>query len=152
MLTFTHVVKLAHGKITLAYDTIRKLGSFKHLCYQPSAMVTTKRRRCFSPSAPTRGVRGMTPDGVCRVLLKPTGIIGFEIDGCRLHTLQATIATRALEHAEIAKVQQWLGHANISTRRVCDRHQSRAKDICLLPCSPIVSSYRKKNRPATKTP
>jgi integrase len=36
---------------------------------------------------------------------------------------------RALEHnADIAKVQEWLGHANISTTRVYDRRGSKPED------------------------
>jgi hypothetical protein len=38
-------------------------------------------------------------------------------------------ATNALEHeADIAKVQAWLGHANISTTRIYDRRQHRPED------------------------
>jgi site-specific recombinase XerC len=38
-------------------------------------------------------------------------------------------ATNALEHeADIAKVQEWLGHANISTTRIYDRRKSRPED------------------------
>jgi len=45
------------------------------------------------------------------------------------HGLRATAATNALEHeADIAKVQQWLGHANISTTRLYDRRHMRAED------------------------
>ena len=33
-----------------------------------------------------------------------------------VHALRATAATNALEHeADIARVQDWLGHANVST-------------------------------------
>ncbi|EPN16344.1 phage integrase family site specific recombinase, partial [Pseudomonas syringae pv. actinidiae ICMP 18804] len=46
-----------------------------------------------------------------------------------VHGLRATAATNALEHeADIAKVQVWLGHANISTTRIYDRRQNRAED------------------------
>ncbi|MFH7346994.1 tyrosine-type recombinase/integrase, partial [Pseudomonas syringae group genomosp. 7] len=41
---------------------------------------------------------------------------GIEVDGLGVHGLRATAATNALEHeSDIAKVQAWLGHANIST-------------------------------------
>jgi site-specific recombinase XerD len=39
------------------------------------------------------------------------------------HALRATAATNTLDHhADIAKVQEWLGHANIATTRIYDRH------------------------------
>ncbi|KPX21617.1 Phage integrase [Pseudomonas amygdali pv. dendropanacis] len=53
----------------------------------------------------------------------------IEVDGLGVHGLRATAATNALEHeADIAKVQVWLGHANISTTRIYDRRQNRAED------------------------
>lgn len=42
--------------------------------------------------------------------------LGFEI---RAHSLRATAANNALDHpADIAMVQEWVGHANISTTRI----------------------------------
>jgi len=76
-----------------------------------------------------RGARAITPDGVYKVLIKYAGIVGIDLDGFGPHALRATAATNALEHdADIAKVQQWLGHSNISTTRVYDRRQMRAED------------------------
>jgi len=46
-----------------------------------------------------------------------------------VHALRATAATNALAHnADIAKVQEWLGHANIATTRLYDRRQSRPEE------------------------
>ena len=45
-----------------------------------------------------------------------SALLGFEIGA---HALRATAATNALDHqADIAKVQEWLGHANIATTRI----------------------------------
>ena len=45
------------------------------------------------------------------------------------HALRATGATNALDHnADIAKVQEWLGHASISTTRLYDKRKSRPED------------------------
>ena len=45
------------------------------------------------------------------------------------HSLRATTATNALLHdADIAKVQELLGHANISTTRLYDRRKSRLEE------------------------
>jgi site-specific recombinase XerD len=46
-----------------------------------------------------------------------------------VHGLRVTAATNALQHkADIAKVQVWLGHANIGTTRMYDRQQSQPED------------------------
>jgi integrase len=45
------------------------------------------------------------------------------------HSLRATAATNALDHqAYIAKVQEWLGHANIATTRIYDHRKTRSED------------------------
>jgi len=55
--------------------------------------------------------------------------VGIDLPGLCVHSLRATAATNALEHnADIAKVQEWLGHANVSTTRLYDRRRSRAED------------------------
>jgi hypothetical protein len=41
----------------------------------------------------------------------------------------ATAATNALSHdSDIAKVQEWLGHANVSTTRLYDQRKSKPED------------------------
>jgi len=55
--------------------------------------------------------------------------IGLFVSGFGPHSLRATAATNALEHsADIAKVQEWLGHADISTTRLYDKRKSRPED------------------------
>ena len=73
---------------------------------------------------------GLTPGAVYSEVVKrylvPLGIQG---DNLGPHALRATAATCALENqADIAKVQEWLGHANINTTRVYDRRETRAPD------------------------
>ena len=54
------------------------------------------------------------------------GELGFEMGA---HALRATAATNALDHqADIAKVQEWLVHANIATIKIYDRRKSRPED------------------------
>jgi site-specific recombinase XerD len=79
------------------------------------------------PQKRYRGCRkSITPDGVYKLVRDYSARLGFEIGA---HALRATAATNALDHkAEIAKVQEWLGHANISTTRLYDRRKSRPED------------------------
>jgi integrase/recombinase XerD len=45
------------------------------------------------------------------------------------HALRATAATNALDRgADLGKVQEWLGHANVTTTRLYDRRRSRQED------------------------
>ena len=55
--------------------------------------------------------------------------VGIEGERMGPHALRATAATNALDHeADIAKVQEWLGHANIATTRIYDRRKTRPED------------------------
>jgi integrase/recombinase XerD len=46
-----------------------------------------------------------------------------------VHSLRATAATNALSHdSDVAKVQEWLGHANVSTTRLYEQRKSRPED------------------------
>jgi integrase/recombinase XerD len=68
----------------------------------------------------------ITPDGIYKLVRAYSAALGFEIGA---HALRATAATNALDHeADIAKVQEWLGHANISTTRIYDHRRTRPED------------------------
>lgn len=68
----------------------------------------------------------ITADGVYKIVRAYSARLGFEIGP---HALRATAATNALDHqADIAKVQEWLGHANIATTRIYDHRQTRPED------------------------
>lgn len=72
---------------------------------------------------------GVTANGLYTVVAHWARIAGIEVDGLGVHGLRATAATNALDHdADIAKVQMWLGHANISTTRLYDRRGQRPED------------------------
>jgi site-specific recombinase XerD len=76
----------------------------------------------------TRGA-AITADGVYKCVLAYAAQVKIALDGFGVHSLRATAATNALEHeADIAKVQEWLGHANIATTRIYDRRKSRPED------------------------
>jgi len=76
--------------------------------------------------------RHLDPRSVYRNIVikyaKATGISAEAIGVC-VHSMRATAATNALSNeADIAKVQEWLGHANVSTTRLYDRRKSKPED------------------------
>ena len=74
----------------------------------------------------------LEPGSVYRNIIQKYGRetgINAEVVGLCVHSLRATAATNALSHeADIAKVQEWLGHANVSTTRLYDRRKTRPED------------------------
>jgi integrase/recombinase XerD len=83
----------------------------------------------FRPTRNNRTGRleaAITADGVYKLVRVYSAQLGFEIGA---HALRATAATNALDHeADIAKVQEWLGHANIATTRIYDHRRTRPED------------------------
>jgi site-specific recombinase XerD len=63
------------------------------------------------------------------VVQKYAAAIGIDARSITVHGLRATAATNALDHdADIAKVQEWLGHASIATTRLYDRRKTKPED------------------------
>lgn len=78
------------------------------------------------PASAATGAHAITADGVYKIVRAYSKALGFEIGA---HALRATAATNALDHqADIAKVQEWLGHANIATTRIYDHRKTRPED------------------------
>lgn len=70
--------------------------------------------------------KALTPDSVYKLVRGYSTDLGFAVGA---HSLRATAATNALDHdADIAKVQEWLGHANIATTRIYDHRRTRPED------------------------
>ena len=86
----------------------------------------------FRPMRNTRGGStdtAMTANGVYNLVCGYLRKIGLDKALFAPHALRATAATNALLHnADIAKVQEWLGHANIQTTRIYDRRSTRPED------------------------
>jgi len=76
--------------------------------------------------------RALSPGSVYHNIVRKYGLetgISAEVNGLCVHSLRATAATNALSHeADIAKVQEWLGHANVSTTRLYDLRKVRPED------------------------
>lgn len=82
--------------------------------------------RSLSRNVSRTAPKPITADAIYKIVRAYSGVLGFKIGA---HALRATAATNALDHqADIAKVQEWLGHANIATTRLYDRRKTRPED------------------------
>jgi integrase/recombinase XerD len=74
-----------------------------------------------------RTVKALSGHGVYKdVVQKYARQIGIDPRAVNVHGLRATAATSALDNeADIAKVQEWLGHSSISTTRLYDRRKTK---------------------------
>ena len=72
----------------------------------------------------------LSPDSIYQSVVMPYAkALGISVEMFGPLALRATAARNALEHGcDIAKVQEWLGHANISTTRLYDRRQKHPED------------------------
>jgi integrase/recombinase XerD len=70
--------------------------------------------------------KAISPDAIYKIVRRYSADLGFEIGA---HALRSTAATNALDHkADIATVQEWLGHTNIATTRIYDHRKTRPED------------------------
>ena len=82
----------------------------------------------FQPTQARWAGRPLTGDGIYKLVRKYASLAAIPMERI-VHALRATAATNALEHeADIARVQDWLGHANVSTTRLYDRRDRRPED------------------------
>ena len=74
--------------------------------------------------------RGLEPGSVHReIVARYCREAAIAASGIGPHALRATAATNALDHgADIARVQAWLGHADISTTKMYDRRGERPEE------------------------
>ena len=100
------------------------LDAAGHRAESDGALFRCLRRRRNQKAA------GLLPGSVYRnVVMHYAKKLGIFMELLGPHALRATAATNALDHgADIAKVQEWLGHSNISTTRLYDRRKTRPED------------------------
>ena len=117
-------------ELTVRGDVGRRLISaaeFQQLADVPAATewlanVDNPNTRPAGPGRPHTG------DGIYKLVRKYASAAAIPMERI-VHALRATAATNALEHeADIARVQDWLGHANVSTTRLYDRRARRPED------------------------
>ena len=71
----------------------------------------------------------LQPSCFYRMLKRYGKLVGISVDRIGPRAARATAATNALDQgADIAKVQEWLGHANVSTSRVYDHRKTKPED------------------------
>jgi integrase/recombinase XerD len=85
--------------------------------------------RPFVSTVTKQRAAALHPSGVYRMMTRYAKRLGINVDRFGPHAARATAATNALDQgADIAKVQEWLGHANVSTTRVYDHRKTRLED------------------------
>ena len=74
--------------------------------------------------------KALTGHGIYKDVVRKYALqLGLDPSAVCVHGLRATAATNALDHeADIAKVQEWLGHASISTTKLYDRRKTKPED------------------------
>lgn len=77
-----------------------------------------------------RAAYGLSPGSIyANVVIPNLAKLGIKGDNMGPHVLRVTAATCALQNStDIARVQNWLGHSNISTTRLYDRRSTRPED------------------------
>ncbi len=75
------------------------------------------------------GLKLITTDMIYKIVMKYANMVGIKIENFHPHSLRATWATTALlNHADLAKVQDFLGHANIQTTKIYDKRSNTVAD------------------------
>jgi integrase len=86
---------------------------------------------CASGFVRPSEISSFTPS-VYRNIVRKYGLetaISAEVNVLCVHSLRATAATNALSNdSHIAKVQEWLGHANVSKTHLYNRSKSKPED------------------------
>lgn len=91
---------------------------------------------CIDASAQTRSAvylsersPTLTTDGAYQLVNAHGQRAGITVERFGPHAARATAATNALDQgADIAKVQEWLGHANVSTTCVYDHRKTKPEN------------------------
>jgi integrase/recombinase XerD len=116
----TRYLPLHPGTSALIHDYLEAAG---HGTDENGALFRSASNNRNRTGQPEKAITG---DGIYKLVRAYSALLGFEIGA---HALRATAATNALDHqADIAKVQEWLGHANIATTRIYDHRRTRPED------------------------
>lgn len=110
--------------------TLDRINDYLDACGHRDDLDGPLFRPVKNPSGGNNLDKALTPHAIYGYVVKKyADELGLNVPGFCVHALRATAATNALDHeADIAKVQEWLGHANISTTRLYDRRKTRPED------------------------
>lgn len=112
-----------HAATLSAIDEYLELAGHKEI---PGAPLFRPVKNNVSGTLTEAMTPGALYDCVVKYYAKKIGLEGSRLGP---HALRATAATNALDNgADIAKVQEWLGHANIATTRIYDHRKMRPED------------------------
>ncbi|MEI7999284.1 MAG: tyrosine-type recombinase/integrase [Candidatus Omnitrophota bacterium] len=74
-------------------------------------------------------IKAMSTNMIYVIVMHYAKMVGIKIENFHPHSLRATWATNALSnHADLAKVQDYLGHANIQTTKIYDKRTNTLAD------------------------
>ena len=74
-------------------------------------------------------LKPLSTEMIYKIVMKYANIVGIKIENFHPHSLRATFATNTLSnHADLAKVQDYLGHANIQTTKIYDKRANTLAD------------------------
>ncbi|MAG79299.1 MAG: integrase [Sutterellaceae bacterium] len=114
----TRYLPLNPGSASLIYEYLAKAGHGEDRKLPLFRRLNEKSDVAFE--------KHMTADAIYKIVRHYSGVLDFPIG---VHSLRATAATNALDHdADIKKVQEWLGHANIATTQIYDRRRTKPED------------------------
>ena len=75
------------------------------------------------------GIKPLSTNMIYVIVMNYAKMVGIKAENFHPHSLRATWATTALlNHADLAKVQDFLGHANIQTTKIYDKRANTVAD------------------------
>jgi site-specific recombinase XerD len=74
-------------------------------------------------------IKHLSTEMIYKIVMHYANIVGIKIENFHPHSLRATFATNALNnHADLAKVQDYLGHTFIGTTKMYDKRTDNLAD------------------------
>jgi site-specific recombinase XerD len=125
-----------HGKggkiryVLVHVSTVHAVQEYLHLAGHGDDPTAPLFKPIKNNRTPEKQNRPFHPSSIYNIVTEYAREVGIsDMPNLGPHACRATAATNALEHeSDIARVQQWLGHANIATTRLYDHRENRPED------------------------